>query len=495
MRTRLGILSRPAHARRLLPVFTLTVTALWLLGAGQAWGASRSSGSAPPKPVSAPMNPVAAPGGWATPGLGHVPTPVPGFHAPRGFSYSPMAKSYASSFDLRTYGKVTPVRDQAGHGTCWVFAGYGSLESCLLTGETWDFSEDNLAYFKGFDGGYDWGGNSIMVAACLTRWGQPFAEADDPYDDDLHPDPSTLTLQKHVQNVIYLPPRTSATDNDTLKHALTTWGAIDVSIYWTSNSAYWNATTNSLYFTGKQRYNHDITVIGWDDNYPASNFSRTPPGNGAFLIKNSWGTSWGDAGYFWISYYDSTFGYDTMNSVFTGAESTANYGSIYQYDPFGYVGSFGFGTGVPVWGANRFTAQSNSQLTALGFWTLGVDTAYELYCGTSLSNLQLKGSGTVTEMGYHTVALSSPVSLTASNDFYVAVKLTTPGHGTPMAKEFRYPGYCRAASANTNESFYSSNGSTWTDFTSYQKNANVCIKAYTAAPAGRTASPSTPWRR
>jgi C1A family cysteine protease len=262
------------------------------------------------------------------PRLGLRPVPIPGFHFPKGFTYSPLGRTYASSFDLRTLGKVTPVKDQDPHGTCWAFAACASMESCLLTGESWDFSEDNLAYFHGFDLGYEHGGSTTMAAAYLTRWTGPVTEAQDPYNDGVHPDPSSLTVQKHVQNIVYLPPRSSCTANDDFKYALTTWGAVDVTMYW-SDGAY-DRATSSYYYHGPTSvgWNHAVAMVGWDDNYPASNFSPAAPGKGAFLIKNSWGTGWGDAGYFWVSYYDVALGYDDsmgqniQAAVFYGAEPT-----------------------------------------------------------------------------------------------------------------------------------------------------------------------------
>ena len=53
-----------------------------------------------------------------------------------------------------------------------------------------------------------------------------------------------------------------------------------------------------------------MVIVGWDDSYPRRNFGARygrPPGNGAFLVRNSWGASFGDGGYFWVSYYDRSF--------------------------------------------------------------------------------------------------------------------------------------------------------------------------------------------
>ena len=51
---------------------------------------------------------------------------------------------------------------------------------------------------------------------------------------------------------------------------------------------------------------HGVSIVGWDDNYAKENFPEScrPEKNGAYLALNSWGESWGNKGYFWISYED-----------------------------------------------------------------------------------------------------------------------------------------------------------------------------------------------
>jgi C1A family cysteine protease len=412
---------------------------------------------------------------WRAP-MGFVPDPVaPPKSSVRAAAVTP---AYAASFDLRSVGKVSSVKDQNPWGACWTFAAFASAESCLLPGESNDFSEDNMVLNSGFDnapeGAYDHGGNSSKATAYLVRWSGPVTEAQDAYGDGYTP--PGLSPVKHTQEVLYVPGSAGGAGTDAIKGALTTYGAVATSLYW--DDAYYNGSTSAFYYGGSEFSNHAVTIVGWNDNYAASNFLSTPPGNGAWLVKNSWGAGWGLDGYFWASYYDSNCGTDNVfNAVYNGLQPTSNYSAVYYWDPLGRTGSIGFSK-TTAWAANVFTAGSSQPIAAVGFFTPVPGTTYTVYAGNSLGSLAAKGSGSITTAGYHTVPFSSPYPVSPGATFVVAVRLTTPGTNYPIACEYSVPGVSSSASASPGQSYISGDGTAWDDLTTMDSTANACVKAY-----------------
>lgn len=409
-------------------------------------------------------------------GLGLVPSPLDLSHL-RGGSVKMAAPA---SYDLRDHGKVSIVQDQGQYGNCWTFGTFGSMESCLLTGENWNFSENNLANLHGFDSAYGGGGDWPMSIAYLARWSGPVNETDDPYSNGAGGSPSGLTVRKHAQVMYVIPNKTSATDLDTLKSMIMTYGGYYTCVYWT-DSAY-NSATAAYYYNGAEDSNHAITMVGWDDTYSRSNFSTPPPGDGAFLLKNSWGASWGKQGYFWVSYYDTRVG--TGNALFLNAEATSNYASIYQYDILGWCSAYGFGS-TTAWGANIFECTSAGAVSAVSFYTTAQNASYEIYVYTGVSASQPRSgtlaatkTGTATYSGYYTVALDSPVTIGSAGFFSVVIKFTTPSYNYPVAVEEPINGYSSQATAAQGQSFISANGSSWEDGCANSKTRNCCIKAF-----------------
>ncbi len=444
-------------------------------------------------------------------GLGYIPSPIDFSYLGRaGVRFGTLGASYPRAFDLRTLGRLSAIEDQGQTGCCWTFATMGSLESGLLPSDPESFSEDNLALNSGFDSAlagtdsaYNSGGNALMSTAYLARWAGPVLASQDAFDDSYTP--PGLTAAKHVQDVLYLPPRTSWSDNGAIKAAVMSYGAVYTSMYADdgmcsdADSQYYNADNASYYCDGAPgQQDHAVDIVGWNDNYAASNFSSDgvtdqPPGNGAFIVRNSWGTVWGgDAGYFYVSYYDTNFAYD-VNAAFDDAESAGNYNGIYQYDPLGWTTSLGYSNDTTAWFANDFPATSSDEVAAVGFYAVEPGTTYTVYAGATLQSLTARGSGTL-QMGYHTVHLSSPLPLTSGQDFVVAVKVTTPGYCYPIPLEYPDPGYgTSTATAAPGQSFVSSDGSTWSDLTDDADYAdtNVCLKAFTRPAGSDETAPTT----
>ena len=111
-----------------------------------------------------------------------------------------------------TLNRATSVKDQGSAGVCWAFASLFISGINLLPGENRDFSENNMknllssSYSEGFDRGANDGGNEFMSTAYLARWSGPVAESDDPYSYS-GVSSGNPPLQKHVQDVLFIPDR------------------------------------------------------------------------------------------------------------------------------------------------------------------------------------------------------------------------------------------------------------------------------------------------
>ena len=436
-----------------------------------------------------------------THGLGLRPSPI---YRPEikdvqmfGSNMGDRSTNYPATFDLRTSGKVSPVKNQGHFGTCWAFATYGSLESTLMpVTPTPDFSEKNLANLAGFV--YDssnGGGTMWMSTAYLTRWNGPVNESTDPYPTGAWTTSGTYPPVKHVQNIVFFPTRTNRTDNNNIKGALTRWGAVYSSFYW--DDAFYNATHTSYYQPASATDpidggGHAVTIVGWDDNYAATNFSPTTAGPGAWIVKNSWGAGWGTDGYFYVSYYDKYFGsaidYKVYESATVLGENTSNYNTVYSYDKLGEVNDY-YGATVKTGSfANVFTANSSETIKAVGFYStdMNVPTTISIYknptSGPVGGTLKATFNTTLPYMGYNTVTIpsSQQVPVTTGDRFSVVVQVTNPINNYYIPIEENLDGYTSGIISQPGQG-YTLESSGWTDLKTKINNSHVCVKAYTSS--------------
>ncbi|GAB6286293.1 MAG: hypothetical protein STSR0009_24940 [Methanoregula sp.] len=410
-----------------------------------------------------------------------------------------------AKYDLRANGKVSPVKNQGSAGVCWAFATVASLESTLLPGEVWDFSENNMKnllsdlYPQGFTRNYTAGATHKESTAYLARWTGPVNQSEDPYNATSPYSPANLTVQKHVQRVDYVPNRVNSTDNNNIKNAVYTYGAL----YTTYNMsdgipAYWNDTSNSYYYFGDAGLNHAVAIVGWDDTWSRYNFSTVPSGDGAFIIKNSWGSEWGDSGFFYCSYNDTLIGKD--NALFLSSPPK-NYDHIYQYDPLGWVSSTYTASEKVGFAANVFNSTRSQNLSAVSFYTTDTNANYQVWVywnpdnGPVLnsSGAVFSASGTFPNAGYHTIAIPNEIPLDANDRFAVAVKLINPEYNWCIAiQDWTYR--TTNAKAYPEQGYISATGTAWSDVTEQEgyNNVSICIKAFTRDPtvvANFTATP------
>jgi len=386
-----------------------------------------------------------------------------------------------TSYDMRDKYRISAVRNQGKYGTCWAFAAISAMESALLPEQSLLFSVDHMSMSNSFHiSQYD-GGDYTMGMAYLSSWQGPVYEEDDPYGDGVTN--GDLVAVKHVQEMRII----ASKDLTAIKEAVFKYGGVQSSMYSSlyspkSKSIYYNSDTAAYCYIGTQKPNHDVVIIGWDDNYPKENFSMPLEGNGAFICKNSWGDEFGEEGIFYVSYYDTNIG--THNVVYTRIEDNDNYDNIYQSDLCGWVGKMGYEK-EEIYGANVFTAQSDESVAAAAFYATAPDTQYRVYVvedfkdESSFSQKVLVAEGTFEDAGYYTVDFKDKIHVGAGEKYAVVVYIHTPGATHPLAIEYNSGDKAlQNINLEDGEGYISLSGTKFVNVKEKQE-CNLCIKAFT----------------
>jgi len=208
---------------------------------------------------------------------------------------SKAASDLPVSFNWDDSGKVTPVKNQGGCGSCWIFCATAALEASykIYRQVEYDLSEQQILSCVS----PGWGCNGGWMDNVYNHYKSfgAILESQMPYYAN-HNIPCTET---QYQPVAFLDSWTAIPNNIySLKTAVMT-APVAVAFYVFNDffsyggGCYSNNTyTNDL--------NHGVLIVGWDD--------AMCNGQGAWRVKNSWGPGWGENGYFWIKYGTCNFG-------------------------------------------------------------------------------------------------------------------------------------------------------------------------------------------
>ena len=304
-----------------------------------------------------------------------------------------------------------------------------------------------------------------------------------------------------------------------------------------SKNGYMNTTTWAHYTYEGVMPSHAICIVGWDDNYSASNFANghQPPGDGAWIVKNSWGSQtdyvdigygnhigegeWGvkneagkHTGYFYISYYDKTLNWCESMTFDTDLFESSDAMSVWAYDympstlnfmedttdqsetPLKTANVFtnDMGTGAQINAVSTRTAQPNATVT-YSMYLLDEDAA-------NPEDGKLLGTKTATYdyAGFHRESLDGSIVLRDGERLGILAEETVTSDGKTLYEYINNAAKSKAAAeaegeteyavavVNEGESFIYKDGK-WTDWSTYEPRTkasdkyaidNFSIKAY-----------------
>ncbi|MCH9688399.1 MAG: hypothetical protein K0V04_43615 [Deltaproteobacteria bacterium] len=196
---------------------------------------------------------------------------------------------------------LAPPRSQGSCGSCWAFATLAVFEAAenIANGfdKDLDLSEQHMVdcavASDGFDVGTCAGGYTVMTYDFLQRTGAatesqvPYKERDGTCDKKLKP-------KNKIANWGFVHQNGSVPSVDQIKAAMCNYGPVSASVF---VSPAFKAYTSGVFDEGAGgQTNHAVSLVGWDDK------------RGAWLLRNSWGTWWGEDGYMWIKYGSNNVG-------------------------------------------------------------------------------------------------------------------------------------------------------------------------------------------
>jgi C1A family cysteine protease len=434
--------------------------------------------------------------------LGYIPDPVRLASRTVSKKQTNLQKTkLPSKFNSCDLGTITSAKDQGYLSSCWAFGSTAALETACIKlnlfdkkkincndsddDDRIDLSEANAIYnlSNGASignehdftfGPYD-GGNFHMILAYWSRFGATDERLDRYCDAFDYSKQIPIFKSRSIDETESILPTLAVNDVSVLAYSPSSYydvvdhrndikerilehGSVFASMCY--EDACFTKKTAAYYDKFDYWPNHLVQVVGWDDEFPREAFFNSVDGlpecNGAFLVKNSWGTDWGDNGFFWVSFGCPWF--SELSACVTDVESISPSDVVYQDDYLGLCDVFSLKKDKAICKVFDLKSQ-REKLTSVSLYTLDNDVKVELYSaeldddGMPMAFGKKLKEVTFDDVGYHTIKLTRPVELTGER-FGVIIKLTTGGlDDSTCGVESAFDGYSDKARGTAGSNF------------------------------------------
>lgn len=398
---------------------------------------------------------------------------------------NPKEVAALEKFNSADYGIVTPVKNQNAYPLCWSFSAIAAVETNVLKNQiddasvsTLNLDERNLAYvtynrkpdkFNNTygDGNYLTNGIVNWNKGAFTRHAaeamfQEMAPVNHINYDNSNTAKGDLSIFENYYEPVYRLKNYITINRDiaSIKEAIAKYGAVTVTFPTKkvgSNSyeipTYYNITKDMT------SSSHACIIVGWDDTISKSKFVPSIPSqDGAWIVKNSWGTMYHNKGYFYLS-YDNT-AKDISSVVAFDMTDMDSYDHLYFYngEMIDRDNAYSFTTsdGLPKKFAAIYEAKGSSEeyqeyLTEVNVSLAGndVDCHVEIYTGLnpnySNSNEITNPIGEVLHEqinkkfetpGVYSIPLETPIPLTNGESFSIVIEVDNPSKNASINYSF-----------------------------------------------------------